>query len=183
MYFEKPGEENTEATLIVAREIACQRRIAHLVVASTSGATGLRAVEMCKDAPVSVVVVTHNTGFRESGEQEFDQEVRRMIEELGGKICTGTMVLRGLGAAVRGQGGYTHEQIVADTLRVFGQGTKVCMEIAAMVVDAGLIPCEEVIAVAGTGRGADTAIIIKPDSSNHFFLMKVKEILAKPREF
>ena len=94
------------------------------------------------------------------------------------------MVLRGLGAAIRSKtGGYSHEQLIADTLRMFGQGTKVCVEIVAMAQDAGLIPQDKVIAVAGTKKGADTAILIQPDSSNRFFDIKILEYLVKPRLF
>jgi hypothetical protein len=66
---------------------------------------------------------------------------------------------------------------------MLGQGIKVCVEIAAMACDAGLAPPGDVIAVAGTGQGADTACLIKGDSSNRFFQIKVREILAKPKEF
>jgi len=51
-----------------------------------------------------------------------------------------------------------------------------------MAADAGLIPeAEEVIAVAGTARGADTVCIIKSAASKRFLDLKVLEILAKPR--
>ena len=60
---------------------------------------------------------------------------------------------------------------------------KVCVEITAMAADAGLIPAEDIVAVAGTGRGADTVCLIKADSSNRFFKIKVKEIITKPKEF
>jgi hypothetical protein len=51
-----------------------------------------------------------------------------------------------------------------------------------MAVDAGLIPeGEEVLAVAGTARGADTVLVIKASASKRFFDLKVIEILAKPR--
>jgi uncharacterized protein len=96
---------------------------------------------------------------------------------------TPNFFLRGLGAALRTRYNFSHEQVVADTLRMFGQGIKVCVEIAAMAADAGLIPAGDVIAVGGTGRGADTAAVIAADFSNRFFNIKVREILAKPVEF
>jgi len=114
--------------------------------------------------------------------EDLSDEQKRKIEKKGGKVYTGTMVLRGLGAAIRSKtGGYSHEQLIADTLRMFGQGTKVCVEIVAMASDAGLIPSQEVIAVAGTGRGADTAVLIQANSSNYFFDIKILEYLVKPR--
>jgi len=72
---------------------------------------------------------------------------------------------------------------VANALRMFSQGVKVCVEISAMAADAGLIPFSDVIAIAGTGSGADTACLIRANSSNRFFKIKVKEIIAKPKEF
>jgi len=183
MYFKKPGTCNTEATLTIAKKTALERGVKQMVIASTSGSTGLWAAELCRDEPFVIIVVTHNRGFRESETQEFDEVIRQKIEKLGGKVYTGTMVLRGLGTAIRNQGGYTHEQAVADTLRMMGQGMKVCVEITAMVYDGGLITPQDVIAVAGTGRGADTAAILKPYSSNNFFQIKIREILAKPINF
>ncbi|MBT9537472.1 MAG: hypothetical protein IVZ94_05020 [Nitrospirae bacterium] len=51
-----------------------------------------------------------------------------------------------------------------------------------MAADAGLIPEEEeVLAVAGTGRGADTVMVIKSAVSKRFLDLKALEILAKPR--
>ena len=50
-----------------------------------------------------------------------------------------------------------------------------------MAADGGLVRTnEEVIAIAGTGRGADTAVVLQPVNSHDFFDLKVKEILCKP---
>jgi len=183
MYFDKPGKEHLEETLRLAKKEALLRGIGHLVVASTGGETGLRAAKLLKDSGIKLIIVSHNTGFKEKDLQEIDPEAKKEIESLGGVVLTGTMVLRGLGSAIKVKTGYSEEQIVADTLRMLGQGTKVCVEIVAMAADAGLIPFKEVISVAGTARGADTAAIIEANSSNHFFEIRVKEFLAKPRNF
>ncbi|MBU1261438.1 hypothetical protein KKH65_04035 [bacterium] len=181
MYFERSGEENTEATLKIAKEAAIAKGIKHIIVATTTGKTGLIAAEMLKGSGINLIVVTHNTGFKENGIQEINLEMKEKIEAQGAKVLTCPMVLRALGAAIREKTGYSQEQIVADTLRIFGQGTKVALEITAMASDCGLIPPIEVIAVAGTAKGADTACVIKPASSNNFFKMWVSEILAKPK--
>jgi hypothetical protein len=183
MIFEKAGEHNTRAALETAFEFARERRVGHLVVASTSGKTGRAAAEMGKQYGVSVVVVTHNTGFKDPGTQEFEAEHRRRIEEAGARIYTGTHTLRGLGSAIRKKSGGSEEELVADSLRMFGQGIKVCVEMAAMVSDAGLVPAGDVICVAGTVKGADTAALIAPAPSNRFFDIKVREIICKPRDF
>ena len=76
-----------------------------------------------------------------------------------------------------------NERLIADALRMFGQGMKVCVEIVAMATDANLVPVTDVIAIAGTARGADTATVIAANSTNRFFDIKVREILAKPKNF
>ena len=183
MYFEKAGKENTQRTLQIAKEEAIKRGITHIVVASTFGDTGLAAARMLEGTGIKLIVVTHNTGIREPALQTFDPEIKKKIESMGGKVHTGTMVLRGLGTALKERGSLSNEHTVADTLRIFGQGTKVVIEIVAMSADAGLIPFSDVIAVAGTGRGADTAAVIKASSSNKFFDIKLREYLVKPLDF
>ena len=59
---------------------------------------------------------------------------------------------------------------------------KVACEITIMAADAGLVRTdEEVIAIAGTHSGADTAIVVQPSNANRFFNLRVKEIICKPR--
>jgi hypothetical protein len=183
MHFTKPGPENTEATLKLVKAEIENKGIEYVVVASTSGATGVKAAREFRGLKVKLVVITHNSGFQEPGVQEIEPQLKAEIENLGGTVYTGTMVLRSLGRAIKNSVGYSDNEIVAQVLRMFGQGIKVCIEIVAMAADAGLIPPTNVIAVAGTGRGADTACLISADSSHRFFGIKVREILAKPSEF
>ena len=50
-----------------------------------------------------------------------------------------------------------------------------------MAADSGMIPVDEdVIAIAGTEEGADTALVIKPAYSWEFFNLRIKEIICKP---
>jgi hypothetical protein len=77
---------------------------------------------------------------------------------------------------------YELEEIMAYTLRILGEGTKVAVEIALMAADAGLVSTKEpCVSVGGTGQGADTAILLQPAHAQNFFDMKIMEILAKPR--
>jgi hypothetical protein len=183
VYFDEPGPKNTDDTLDVAVAACKERGIKHLVVASTVGATAEKATELVKGTDVRVIAVTHNTGFRDPGVQQFDLEIKAKVEEAGGAVYTGTMVTRGLGHAIRSSTGGSDELIVANTLRMFGEGMKVVVEIVAMASDAGLVPPEDVVAVAGTNRGADTAVVISAMPSNRFFEMRVREVLVKPRDF
>ena len=180
VYYAQSGKENTRRTLELSLQAARRFGIKNIVVASTSGESGVLAAELLAGTGISLVVVSLNT--REDA-QPFSQSARKRIEELGGKVLTGTLLLSGLGNVIKDKGGYSHERIIGDTLRLFGQGTKVIVEISAMAADAGLVPFGDIIAVAGTGKGADTAAIIRASSSNKFFDLRVREFIVKPAKF
>ena len=183
MYFEQAGRANTEKSLQIARDEALKRGIKYLVVASTSGSTGLQAAQMLQDTDIKLIVVAHSAGLTEPGKQLLDEGTRKEIENLGGVVFIGTDTLTSFQIAMKRKEGFSEETLISDVLRMFGQGTKVCVEIVAMATDASLIPVTDVIAVAGTGRGADTVTIVAANSTNRFFDIKVREILAKPRDF
>lgn len=183
MYFEKPGKDNTTACLQVVRNAIKENNYKHLVVASTEGDTGLLFSEALKDSGINIVVVTHSTGFKAANTHEMPSEVRTKIESTGAKVYTGTMITHNIETsfASRFQGLYP-TLIVAQTLRRYGEGPKVCCEIVMMAADAGLIPeGEEVLAVAGTAKGADSVLVVRSATSKRFLELRVLEILAKPR--
>ncbi len=185
VYFEKPGgEENTVKTLALAKARAGKLGIDTVVVASTVGDTAVKAVDVFKG--YKVVVVTHTDGFREPDTQEFTPENRKIVESKGGIILTSTHALGGIQRALSSTlpppPSSATGDVIAMTLRMFGQGTKVACEIAAMAADAGLVRTDkEIIAIGGTGRGADTALVLQPNYVHRFFNLKVKEIICKPR--
>jgi hypothetical protein len=181
IYFKKTGRENTGKTLEVAAKKAEELGIQNVLVATTSGETGLMATNIF--AVKNLIMVTHSTGFAKQDCQEFLPEFRKKIEQAGVKIMTCQHAFGGVGRAVRKKlGTYELEEIIAYTLRIFGEGTKVAVEIALMAADAGFIPTSEpCISVGGTDRGADTAILLKPAHAQNFFDLRIMEILAKPR--
>lgn len=183
MYFDKPGEHNTDTALEIAFNEARKRKIKCVIVASTWGGNAEKALQFIGDGDVNLVVVTHNTGFKIPGVQEFSPEVRKKVEDAGGVVFTGSMPTRTLGRGVKNKLGFSQEDIACAAWRMLCEGMKVCVEIAAMACDAGLAPPEDVITVAGTGKGADTVLLIKAMPSNETFKMKVREILAKPRDW
>ncbi len=180
VYFDTPGPHNTEETLQIARQRAEELGIRTVVVATTVGATAARCAEVFEG--YRVVAVTHVHGFRGPDTQEFTEEHRRAVEGRGGVVLTATHAFTGIGGAMRKKFNmHLLGDIIASTLRIFGQGMKVVCEIVLMAADAGLVRTDEpVIAIAGTGRGADTAVVLKPVNTNDFFDMKVQEILCKP---
>ena len=181
VYFENPGKENTNRTLEIASQRVKELDVHSVIIASTSGKTGSLATQFFSGR--NLVIVSHSTGFLKPDYQQLIPEERRKIEEAGAKILTCQHALGGVGRAVRKKlATYELEEIMAYTLRVFGQGTKVAIEIALMAADAGLIstrvPC---MSIGGTEQGADTAILLIPAHAQNFFDLRVLEILAKPR--
>ncbi|MBN1682793.1 hypothetical protein JW865_04495 [Candidatus Bathyarchaeota archaeon] len=193
--WDKGGKEHTDDTLKIALESAKERHIDTIIVSTSTGYTGERAVEIFKDSGLKLVFVTHQTGYRASGIQSLSAETREKLEKYG-KVVTCTDVLTG-GVAV-GMGRQKPEKnqpqdgvlpfiippvnvIIANTLRLFSQGVKVCAEVAMMAVDSNAVPPNKtVICVAGSHAGADTAMVVTPVESNRIKDLKMNEILVKP---
>ena len=180
VYFENPGSENTDEVLGIAKQRAQELGIKTIVLASTGGDTAVKA--MAAFQGLKVIVVSHVTGLREPDIQEFTEENRKLVESKGGVVLTTTHAFGGLSRAMRSKFNmYVLGEIIADTLRIFGQGMKVVCEIAMMAADSGLVRTDEdIIAIAGSSRGADTAVVLKPANTHNFFDLKIKEILCKP---
>jgi hypothetical protein len=109
-------------------------------------------------------------------------ENRAAIEAAGGRILTCQHALGGVNRAVRKKlNTYQLDEIIAFTLRLFSQGIKVVAEMSLMAADAGLVRTDEpVMAVAGSGRGADTAAVVLPTNAQTFFDLKIVEIVCRP---
>ena len=185
MYFDSPGPENTGETVSTAVQEAKKRQISHIVVASTSGATAFALAEEARKQAYDgrLVCVSHVYGFSENGKNELSDEKRAELEKQGIRCFTAAHTLSGAERCLsrKFQGVYPVE-IIAHTLRMFGQGLKVNVEIAVMALDAGLIPYGiPVIALAGASRGADTASILTPGYTSSVLDTKIHEILCKPR--
>jgi len=183
VFFDSAGKHNTDVVLKLAKDYAEAENINNIVLASTTGETGAKAVQIFQG--FNVAVVTHHAGFREPGVHELKEEFRKQILENGAKILTATHALSSVERAVRKKFGTLQPlELIANALRLFGEGTKVCVEIVVMAADAGLIPVDkDVIVIAGTGGGADTALVVKPANASTFFNLKIRETIAKPRDF
>ncbi len=181
LYFDRPGPQNTRRTLEFAASRAEELGVRNIVVASSSGKTGVLAGQLFRGK--NVVAVSHSTGFMKPDYQELRPGLRKKMEALGAKVLTCQHAFGGVNRAVRKKlGTYEIDEIIAYTLRTFGEGAKVAIEITLMAADAGLIPARELcIAVGGTSQGADTALLLRPTNAQTFFDLRVIEILAKPR--
>jgi hypothetical protein len=183
-YFERAGPENTDEALQIAKTYAEKKSIQDILCASTTGATGVKLIEVFDPAKFNLILVTHADGFVKAGMQEFLPENRAKLEGKA-KILTGIHAFSGISRSFRKElKVHTPVEIIARLLRsVFGDGLKVCVEITLMAADAGLITCEkdkEILAIAGMGRGADTVAVVRPAYTANFLDLKIKQILCKP---
>jgi hypothetical protein len=184
-YFEKGGTQHTEKALKIAKKYADQFGIKDIIMASTTGTTAEKSLEIFDPKDYNLVVVTHSYYFAGvNNRQEFPEDKMLALKNRGLKFFIGTHAFAGTERSIRiSLKQWGPIEIMAKYLRTnFSQGTKVCMEIATMVVDAGLIEDIErdIICIGGTGRGADTVCLIKPAPTSLFDKLRVKAILAKP---
>ena len=183
LVFETGGKHNTSATLQIARERALALGIEQVVVASSQGSTARKAQALFAPEGIQVISVSICHGWESEG-WPMPAEEKAALRELGVVVHTGIHALGdGVGSAFSEKyGGRTLEEVVRDTLYRFCQGMKVAVECLLMAADAGLLDMgQEVIAIGGTGSGADTAIVCKPAYPRTFHELEIREILAKPR--
>ncbi len=185
-YFERPGKENTQKCLEIAYFLVIEG-FKDIIIATTTGESALKLANHLKEREVNninLIAITHSYGYKEPNTFELLKENREKLLKWGVKIHTATIPTSSIESSLASQFyGVYPTILVAQTLRRLGQGVKVCCDIVMSACDAGLIEeGKEVVAIAGTGYGADTVCIIKSAVSRRFLNLKVLEILAKPRE-
>jgi len=166
-YFIEPGPEDTDGVVKAAARRVREGDVKTVVVASTSGRTGVRFAEALR-GKAQVIAVSH---------EKMDPDLKEKIAALGGVAIDGTHLplhTRGIGP-------------VRKTLYILGQGFKVAVEVILIAVDNGVLePYNDVIGVAGTGEGADTAIVARATSTKEAFgdesskKLEVREVVAMP---
>jgi uncharacterized protein len=174
-YFETLDPKNTEITFRLARTRAQELGIRKIVIASTTGATAKKALEFFDRDTIQLVVIPHQWDFHREV-NTFPPELATALRNAGHVVHFGTMLF------------HTNELfestaplVMANLLRCFCQGFKVCFEIVLMATDGGHVKSgEPIIAIAGTGRGSDTALVMQAASSQHLKKLRVNEILCKP---
>jgi hypothetical protein len=184
-YFKEEGTVNTDSALEVARKYADEFSIKDIIIASTTGMTAQKSIKYFSPTEFNIVIMTHSYYFAGLNKrQEFPEKLINELSEQGLKVFSTTHALGAVSRSFRlSLNQWMPVELMAKYLRQnFCQGMKVCMEIASMAVDAGLIPDidRDVICVGGTGRGADTVCLIKPMPTSLFDKLRVKAIFAKP---
>jgi hypothetical protein len=174
VYFEQKGSENTQEVLSIAKSRIREGDIKKVVLASTRGETAKAAVELFAGVGITLVVVPWQYGFKEVN--KFPRELVSEIEDKGHLVHFGTMLFHTTELY-----GSNTPQVIANFLRTFGQGMKVCFEIAMMATDGGKVDIgEKILVIAGSGQGSDTAVVMTVFPSTRYKEMRLHEILCKP---
>jgi len=205
--FDHPGPKNTKELINFVLKRAYELKIRRIVVASRTGRTALSFAEANSNKEIEIVCVTHQFGHKEPGKWRIAPEIHQSLLEKKIPVVSTIMPLTTLGRIFNPswEPPASYEEahkpevaikisettfyrtpfpldVVADTLRLFSQGMKVCIEITLMAADTGAIAVDrEIIAVGGTGSGADTAIVIMPSHTHRLFNLRIREIIAMPR--
>jgi hypothetical protein len=176
VYFEQPGKDNTDETLKLALERAKARGINKIILASTRGDVARLAAERWAGSGIRMIVIPHQFGFGMAGKQLFPEELITELEKQGHRVYFGTMLFHQEDFL-----GTNAPRALANILRTFCQGMKVCVEILLMAANGGMVSTgENVVVVAGTGRGADTAVVAVAAPSYHLSDAHITEIICKP---
>ena len=182
MHFEKPGKINTEATLSMAFERGRKAGLSEVVVSSTTGETAYKALEIFRG--FKIVAVTYHCGFREPFKSVMKKDARRDLEKKGVRVVSATHALSGVERSIaKKYGGSYPALLIADTLRLFGHGVKVAVEVSIMAADAGVLSGKDIVSAGGTSKGVDAALVLKPAGQSDMFDIRIREVICKPKNF
>lgn len=182
-YFDAEGPDNTDKALDIAVAFCRAGNIKKIVVASSSGGTALKLKDKAGEA-IQVIAVTYGAGSRFIEEVEAFNNNYEKLQSRGIATVRGVHALSGAERTFENKykTGFMPLNLVADTLRMFSQGMKVCIEVSIMAAEAGYItPREDIVVLGGSGEGADTAVLMKPGYAANMFDIKIREVLCMPR--
>jgi hypothetical protein len=171
-YFTTTGEQNTLATLNIARQRCQQGDIEAVVIASTFGESAKLADEIYKDSGIKLLIV----GEVLDGKHSLDDDSRKFLEDMGHRIIWG-MPLGAMSTFTRDQSA----ALVADAYRRVSEGFKVACEIVLIAASQGYLKTgQKVLSIGGTHRGSDTAVVATAAPFAGFKNFEINEILCKP---
>ncbi|MEK6727088.1 MAG: hypothetical protein AABY28_00230 [Candidatus Omnitrophota bacterium] len=152
-----------------AIDAAKKNNISTLVIASTTGNTALKLLELVKGQNLQMIVVTHDEG-KPTQERRFNEDIRKAL--LANKAVVYThnprmVLLRKIIGKVFGRLGFPRWYVhLSEVKEKYGTGVKVCHIIVQMLREGGVLGDEKVVAIAGTKTGADSAAIFSVATKN-----------------
>lgn len=158
-YFETPGRENIGETLELSKKRARELGIKNVIVASTRGFTAEKAFDAFKETDVTLTIV----GI---GRDSFPEDLLGKLEEEGHNVIFSR------------ETAYEYPDLVKAAYRRFSEGVKVAVEIPMIVAQKGIVSTDEDVISIGKW---DTALVIKPSTSDRFSELAIRELICKPR--
>ncbi|MCW4021229.1 MAG: hypothetical protein NWF14_08390 [Candidatus Bathyarchaeota archaeon] len=158
-YFESKGPENTDYVLRLVKERSDSLRIDTVVLASTRGDTAEKALDTLVDKRLIIVGIDRN---------RFSPEIMKRAEE------------KGIPVIFSHETDYHYSEEMKAAFRRFSQGMKVAVEGAVIACLKGVLKeAIDVVSLAGSSRGADTAIVI--NATSDFTTVKIREVICMPK--
>lgn len=199
-YFDECGPKNTDAVIEAVVERVQDGDIQAIVVASMSGRTAIKVAKRLRDVGLGmkVICVTGPPSWAKYGykmpllKPKEREELERLsvaivdqVEEPFREITFRNWWEKKSIKVQRPEADLFWMTLIC----VGGHGFRTAIEVVFMALEAGLIEeGEKVIGIAGTGEGADSAVVMRatrfedvvgPDPEKR---LKVQEILSMPKE-
>jgi len=191
-YFDTPGFANTNSVIEGVRERLKVGDIEAVVVPATTGKTAELFARDLKDTG-NVVTISENEAISACKRIAYQDKglLGRLIQkrmESAAEDVQRKLRREALDMTFLPFCGETYTA-VSEILYAFGQGMKVAVEVSVAAVEVGKVrPYSKIIAVGGTGEGADTAIVARASPQNQAFgkdprkRLSIQEIIAMPTE-
>jgi len=158
-YYSSPGRENADRTLVLVKKTAEELGIDSVVIASTTGFTAKKAMETFSGTGAKLTFVG-------TARERFPSDLIEELKKKGCNVCFSREL------------SYDYPDVMKMAYRRFCEGMKVAVEIAMIAAQQGYVSTDEEIVSMGKW---DTAIVVKPSTSNRFEDLQIRELICKPR--
>ncbi len=192
-----------EDVIQIARERAEKFGVRNVVVATNTGASAEHVLDVFGAGYVIIAAgnpasahergLVHHLGISDETKRRLEQKgirvafqdqsfAQKHYDHSGASRC-GTAELD---ARMRAPDGFPVLTVVCNVLDWFGDGVRVCIEIAALAADAGVLPTDaDCIAIARPGPMSNcphAAVVLRPARTDDLFRgsLRVKDIVLVP---
>jgi hypothetical protein len=168
MYYESPGKVNLDQTLELVKEKLAELKIKDIVLATSTGFTARKALEALKGTDVKLTIVSVD---KEWWNEALNHDVIGKLEKAGHKLCF-----------MREISPYPFFKTASPYIKAaysrLSSGLWVAVFSLFFAVDQGFVSTDkDIIAIASY----DTALVVKPATSENFLDFKIREVICKAR--
>lgn len=165
----------TMEVLKSAVDVAKKKDILTIIVASTTGDTASKLLELVETEKLRTIVVTHDEG-KPPEERRFSETIREKLLANGVTVYTHNRhagLLYKIMRKISGRFGIPRWYAYLGEIKAkYGTGIKVCHMITQMLLEGGLLRDDRIVAIAGTKKGADSACVFSLKSKNKWPILE-----------